>query len=111
MDLATWSPFQSPQVREICTHMTATERRAVMSHGGLYGVWTALTVVAPIAALRNSDDWRIWAIALAVIGLHVGSIPAWQRRARRLLCSTEWAKQTGVTPDLLPLFAFRRRAV
>ena len=38
MDWKTWSPFQSQTVKDICTHMTEDEKKAVSSYGAQFGM-------------------------------------------------------------------------
>src|SRR5688572_27220851 len=109
MDLATWSPFQSDQVREICAHMTSEERSETAGRAGLYGLWVLATVVAPFgAAVRVQTPW-VWALAVVAIAAHVAFVPTWHRRTRQFLSSTRWARERGLTPDLR-LFQFKPRA-
>src|SRR3954468_5500726 len=51
MDWKTWSPFQSAAVKQICDHMTDSERLTAMRRGGKYGVWVAGTCMLPIFAV------------------------------------------------------------
>jgi hypothetical protein len=109
MDLATWSPFQSDQVREICAHMTSEERCETARRAGLYGLWALASVVAPLGAtVRIQAPWT-WALAAVAVAVHIACIPAWQRRTRIFLSSTRWALERGLTADL-KLFQFKPRA-
>src|SRR5438477_5784446 len=106
MDFATWSPFQSKQVREICAHMTGTERSRTMARGFGYGLWVFLTV----GAIASGAWWANPALRITAGGLlaiHLCAVPFWQRRVRRLLCSTNWSREQGLTPQHLRLFEFR----
>lgn len=63
MSLATWSPFQSDEVREICAHPTSEERSQAGGRSALYGVWVFASVVAPIGtAWRIHTPW-MWTLA------------------------------------------------
>jgi len=100
MNLATWSPFQSDQVREICAHMTAEERGDAVERAALYGIWVALTVGLPIRLLwTTTSRWSV-VIGVMLIALHVVAVPWWHRRSKRLLLSTEWACSQGVSEDV-----------
>jgi hypothetical protein len=108
-----WSYFQSADVRAICENMTPAEQNAAMRLGGLYGVWVAATIQIPLmftflAFLRGW--WMPWLpmLAGALVGLHLACIPVFQRRMRRFLCSTAWAKSRGFEPETLRLFAIRQ---
>jgi hypothetical protein len=108
VDLVTWSPFQSRQVQEICAHMTASERSRVAVRSFGYGIWFALTVGVPLGSRwwwSSSVAVRVFAACL--LALHLGAIPLWQRRERRILCSTRWSRAHRIVPEQLQLFDFR----
>ncbi len=108
MSWMTWSPFQSPEVREICEHLTLAEKSAISMRGGLYGLWCAATVVLPIQFFVMSPS-SISAILLAgALVVHVLCISPWQRRQREFLCATTWARSQNITPDSLRLFKFKK---
>jgi hypothetical protein len=116
MDWSTWSPFQSASVKQICDHMTDSERLTAMQRGGLYGVWVAGTFAIPVGVLAGlgwlqipaSVDTIIGiAIAITLIVIHICCIPAWLRAQRRFLSSTQWAREQGLQPADLHLFASR----
>ena len=107
MSLATWSPFQSNEVREICAHMTSEERSQAGGRSALYGVWVFASVVAPLGtAWRIQTPWMWTLAAVAILG-HLAFIPVWQRRVRRFLSSTQWARGSGQAANLR-LFQFKR---
>lgn len=103
----TWSPFQSPAVREICAHMTDGERRKVSSRGGFYGLWVAGTFAMPLSFAIVERSLLFIVIAAVLAAIHIACIPIWQKMQRRFLCSTAWARERGITPDRLRMFAFR----
>ena len=108
MDFATWSPFQSKQVREICAHMTTSERSRAGSRAIGYGLWVFATVAGPLGFGWWSAATPLRIAAGALLAAHVCVLPFWQRQARRFLCSTEWARAKGLMPEQLRLFEFRR---
>ena len=103
----TWSPFQSPEVRDICAHMTDAERARLAERGGGYGLWVAGTFALPLAFAFTSRSLAATVIAAVLITVHVICIPVWNKRQKRFLCSTAWARDCGITPDRLRMFAFR----
>ena len=108
MDFATWSPFQSRQVRDICAHMTASERSQLATRGLVYGVWVFATVAGPLAfGWWWSASTPLQVLAAALLAIHVCAVPGWQRRVRRFLCDTAWAQAQGLRPSTLSLFEFR----
>ena len=74
---ATWHPFQSDQVKEICANMTARERRSVMKRGAITGLALAgpfalvgliLCLFIPGSALKalvmaQPAVWLVWGLA------------------------------------------------
>ena len=108
MNIATWSPFQSSQVREICAHVSPAEKQRIVRHGFGYGLWVAATVGLPINIALQAEHVVAWVIAAGLLLVHLVALPMWQARVRRMLCATEWAKSQGVTPENLRLFGWRR---
>ena len=103
MDLRTWSPFQSQTVKDICSHMTESEKSAVTSYGASFGVVVAVFFAIPLSVgltfLRPSIFGMpgIALLAWLVIGVFV--IIHRRKKGKELLCSTEWAKSQGITAD------------
>jgi hypothetical protein len=108
MDIATWSPFQSDQVREICEHMTPAEKRRAAHHGAVYGVWVSVTVAMPVSIIAlRAESGSAWLIGGGLVLLHLAVLPLWQRRVREFLCSTSWAVQQRIRSRDLKLFGWR----
>jgi hypothetical protein len=99
MDLATWSPLQSDQVREICAHMTPEERGDAFERAALYGIWVAATAVFPIRLLSNPTSRLSVVAGILLIALHLVALPWWHRRSKRVLLSTEWARSQGLSDN------------
>jgi len=108
MSLLTWSPFQSPEVREICRHMTREELDESLHRGAKYGVWAGISIGLPMKILSTSESWGAWSIAVALLVAHAAIIPVWLRGTRQFLASTEWAQAQRYPTDLR-LFSFRSR--
>jgi hypothetical protein len=103
----TWSPFQSREVRDICTHMTDAEAAEASRRAGFYGLWVAATLAIPLGVAISGHSLLFTVIAVLLITVHVFCIPIWQKMQRRFLCSTAWAREHGITSDRLKMFAFR----
>lgn len=103
----TWSPFQSPDAREICAHMTDAEEAGTSRRGGWYGLWVAATLALPLSFGIVERSQLLTVIAVVLIVVHIVCVPVWQRMQRNFLCSTAWAREHGFTPQRLRLFAFR----
>ena len=112
MSAWTWSPFQSPQVKEICSHLSPGEYAALTLRSTAYGAWVALTLGIPfgfIVVFWSHSGQSVRTACMVLIGLHAACVPIWQRAQRRFLCSTQWARLNELRPDKLELFSFRRR--
>ena len=105
-DWKTWAPFQSPDVRQICAHMTEAERRGATHRGALYGLWVAATFAVPVSLAVVAANPTLVVIAAVLIVIHIACLPLWFRRKRRYFCSTSWAREQGFTPERLRLFSF-----
>ena len=103
----TWSPFQSPEVRDICAHMTDAEKAEASRRGALYGFWVAATFAVPLSFAFVERSLLFIVIAAVLVTIHIVCIPIWQRRQRQFLCSTAWAREHGITADRLSMFSFR----
>lgn len=103
-----WSPFQSPEVREIIENMNAPERNRANLLSAVSGLWCAFTLALPLtyAFTASSNPGR--ALAFGLMLAHAGAGPSWRRYFRRFLCSTAWAKERGMDPEKLRLYAWRR---
>ena len=107
--MSTWSPFQSPEVRDICAHMTEAEKATASRRGAIYGLWCAATLAVPFALAISQRSWSIVLLAAVLIAVHVACLPVWFRMQRRFLCSTAWARECGISPDTLALFGRQSR--
>lgn len=103
-----WSPFQSPELREICAHMTDSERNKASQLGGVYGLWVAVTFAGPLAFAFGLRNFTLGIVALLLLIVHIACVPIWQKTIRRFLCSTAWARERDFTPEQLRLFPFRK---
>jgi hypothetical protein len=102
----TWNPFQTSTMREICRHMTAAERTEVARRGLLLGrhlaVSSLLYLPALLAALTIESPLLLPlpALAAALVGAFaacriVPLVAGW----KGWLCSTEWSRAQGLTPE------------
>ena len=115
---STWSPFQSPKVREICAHLTPDEHARLLKNAqrnGKMAVWIAAPSVVPFLAIinlyRGFGSWRLNLAFLALYAVYVAvfclpRLKAARRRTREFLCETEWARSQGYTPERLRLMKF-----
>jgi len=104
MDKRTWAPFQSPTVKNICSNMTESEKNLVAAHGKSFGVKAAIFVVIPLVIgvdLRSSLVGLPGVIILLWIMFGAVILTRQRKKGKELLCSTDWAKSQGITPDKL----------
>jgi predicted Ser/Thr protein kinase len=100
-DWRTWSPFQPPEIREICAHMTEAERREGALRGMLFGLWNAATFFIPWAIVFFAPKPLNWIFAPTALLVGLAFYPLWQRMTREFLASTIWARQQGIAPESL----------
>jgi hypothetical protein len=106
-DWKTWSPFQSPEVREICTHMTDRERSRGSWQSGLYGLQIGVTMSVPVIPAIFGHGYLSLITAIVLLAAFIVSIPLWRKAQKRFLCSTAWARENGFTPEHIRLLVFR----
>jgi len=110
---STWSPFQSPEVREICSHLTAAEKQRLLAQAADYGRQTAWWFALPFSVVAVSFFYsRPLGFVLLVpfiiycVTVERRRIRAHQQRVRALLASTEFARERGYRPEALRMFVF-----
>lgn len=110
---STWSPFQSPEVRDICANVTPAEHARLIDdarqRGADGGRWFADPFSIAIFFLLFS--WQSGLVALVLFAIYfVGRSWPRLRDSRRktieMLCETEWARKHGYTPQNLRLTKF-----
>lgn len=115
-DTNTWSPFQSDQVKEICTHMTKTERRTAVKRGALWGIligivpgMTALilgVVVFRSALVVVTVCFLIFPlIALVLYKKWLSNV---LKSQQNFLASTQWAQSQGLKAEDIHLYNWQR---
>jgi len=100
-DWRLWSPFQPPLVREICVHMTETEKREAMWRGLLFGIWNAGTFSGPFFCLFSLPDPINWIYAIVVFVVGLSFYPLLLKMQREFVCTTAWARQREIKPEQL----------
>ena len=116
----TWSPFQSDQVKEICSHMTKRERRTAMKRSALWGVLIGILPVIPgaIGLILGPVVLSSALIGVILCGLIFPLIlfvlwKIWFSRCIRsqqsFLASTEWARSQGMEADNIQVFSFLKQ--
>ena len=104
----TWSPLQSQEAGEICSHLTRAERNHLSVLGLVSSAWIVGTCFGIPAFIRSNSGSGKWIVASVWVILFAVSIPMLQRMVRHFLCSTAWARERGFAPEHLRLFSFSR---
>jgi hypothetical protein len=115
-DTNTWSPFQSDQVKEICQHMTKTERRVAVKRSAQ---WGALIGIVPGATGLILGVLFFQSALVAVTGcflifplialvLWKKWLPHVYKSQQTFLASTEWARSQGIKADGIRLFSWQK---
>ena len=103
-----WSPFHSPEMREICAHLTKEERNQASLVSLICGVSFSAVMVLGIQSLMVSTPGPgIWIVCSVFVILFIVCFPIGARMLRQLFCSTRWAKQHGFEPEQFRIFSFR----
>jgi hypothetical protein len=97
-----WAGFKCQVARDICSHMTAEERRHFRRTGAAVGA--LFGVIGPGAAVvvYRADVPIAKPLLLVVPAAALGLGIIWTRRYfRKVLCATEYAQQQNLTADQL----------
>lgn len=111
---STWSPFQSDQVKEICSHMSAKERRRAVGRGAVFGLILGgfLGVIGFFGAAIGKwlfDSFLTGVIIIQPLALILIGISFWKLKPRidqsgkDFLASTQWSEEQGLTSDKIVL--------
>ena len=114
MSDSTWAPFQSDQVKEICSHMNAKERRRAVSRGAVFGLILAGFFIVigflgmPIGKWIFDSFLKgviiVQPVALILLGILFWKFkPLIDESHKEFLASTQWAKEQGLTSDKIIL--------
>jgi len=115
-DTSTWSPFQSDQVSEICSHMTKTERRAAVKRGAVWGLLIGLVpgitaLILGIVVFRSAlvvVTICFLLLPLVALALHKKWLPHVVRSQQHFLASTEWAQSQGIRANNIQLYRWQK---
>ncbi len=115
-DTNTWSPFQSAQVKEICAHMTNTERRAAVKRGALWGILVGVIpgmsgLILGVVVFRSA----LVVVTVCILIFPLIALVLWRRwlphvfrSQQRFLASTEWAKNQGIKAEDIRLYNWQK---
>ena len=103
-----WSPFHSPEMREICAHLTKEERNQASLLSLICGVaFSAIMILGIQTLMVSTPGPGIWIVCSVFVILLIVCFPIGARMLRQLLCSTAWAKQHGFKPEQFRIYSFR----
>ena len=112
---STWAPFQSDQVKEICSHMTAEERNRAVGRGAVFGlILGGLFGIIGFFGMPIGkwlfDSFLIGVIIVQPVALILMVIsyfwklkPLIDQSQKDFLASTQWSKEQGLTSDKIVL--------
>jgi len=111
---STWAPFQSDQVKEICSHMTAGERRRAVGRGTVFGLILGgfLGVTGFFGMVIGKwlfDSFLTGVVIILAMQLIPMAILFWKLKPRidqsqkEFLASTQWSEEQGLTSDKIVL--------
>jgi hypothetical protein len=118
---STWSPFQSPEVRDICAHLTAAEKQQLIAQARDYGQEAGRRFSGPamlFGALIIMTFLYAGPVAFPVAFLLLAAFISciWtadrqrrrerQQQVREFLAATEYGRARGYRPETLRMFAF-----
>jgi hypothetical protein len=114
-DTNAWCPFGSEQVKAICAHMTATERRAAVKRGALWGLLIGIVpgmigLVLGVVVFRSAlavVTVCFLVLPLAALVLRRKWWPRAVRSQQNFLASTEWARSQGIKAEDIHLYRWR----
>jgi len=109
---STWSPFQSPEVRDICAHLSPEEHARLLADARHRGKQLGQWIAAPSSVAAVSFMWS-WSLGLVALVLLMGYISTFglvrirvmRNKTKNLLCDTAWARKHGYTPTSLRLMS------
>ena len=106
------SPLASPMAREMMDHMTQAERNELHFLSVLIGIWICVLSFGSFFFVQQvPDQWDVFVFIGAFL-LFIASLPLIWKLERRLLCTSQWARQQGIDAkmvgkDVLQLVSFR----
>jgi hypothetical protein len=111
---STWAPFQSDQVRQICSHMTAKERGRAVGRGAVFGLILGgfLGVMGFFGMLIGKwlfDSFLAGVVVILAMQLIPMGILFWklkpliEQSQKEFLASTQWSQEQGLTSDKIVL--------
>jgi len=115
-DTNTWSPFQSDQVKEICAHMTRTERRTAFKRGALWGLLMGFVpgmaaFILGIVVFRSAIITVVVCLLIfPMIALMLCKkwLPHVVQSQQHFFASTEWAKSRGIKAEDIRLYKWNK---
>ena len=121
LNFSTWSPFQSPEVRQICANLSPAERALILddmrqhfADDRLLKVFRFVTLLigfgVALVKVWFGPSWLLGCALAFLIALYF--VALWpemrymRHRSKELLCNTEFARSQGYEPEHLRTFAF-----
>ncbi len=111
----SWDPNASQIAKEIRANMTRREQSVYALRGIAFSVVFAFffsihayAVFATVMPLLFAGHLNVTMLSIAVmlVPLDIAAIMIFNRKERRYLCSTEWARKKAITPEGFSLYRF-----
>lgn len=87
--------------------MTAEKLSRAWRRSFLYSIWVMATFAGPVGLLLLTSNLALRVAAIALMLVHIALLPTWLKMQRRFLCSLDWAREQGMTPEHLKIFGSR----
>lgn len=107
----TWTLFQSQDATLIYTNLSDQEYRKLENITNRFIIWNVLICVFALVTFNFLGEFQLSSITLFLCGLffiilHIKNCLIANHQIKQYLCSTEWAKSQGYTPEKLKLHSF-----
>ena len=104
MDLWTWAPFDSEEVKEIKENLTKVERKRLISRsiilGGMFGLLSPFIFIPILLFVPVPLNIILYLVYLGIMILIVN------RYMKKFYCSTRYAGERGIEEEELELKRF-----
>jgi tRNA A-37 threonylcarbamoyl transferase component Bud32 len=103
--------MRTAAAQEIAGNLNGAERRESGIRDTMFALWNAATWFLPVFLVFHLMPGQPLGYVLAGLTLFIGviALPVWRRMQVDFLCSTEWAREQGITPRSLALRASAER--
>lgn len=98
-----WYMFRSPEIADICSHLTPEEDAYLHQAGRRNGFLLGVLLSVPALVFVLSTSYQVWWAIPFLVVLQIGAatvLHAWMRKTQvAFLASTHYAKANGLTSE------------